>query len=135
MYTGPMPTQTDTEKDELKSVTERILASSSPKKLVVAGLGAGKTTLFRQLLDAAEGEPKENSFSPSSPTLKAISIEDLATCRMCSRFMDTVSICCAIVWPFETGFQQSFAAILVFATSYRKTGPFFVEERRRSLLG
>jgi superfamily I DNA/RNA helicase len=44
---------------ELESVIEAILASTSPKKLVVAGPGAGKTTLFRKLIDAAEGEPRQ----------------------------------------------------------------------------
>jgi hypothetical protein len=32
----------------------RVLASKSRKKLIVAGPGAGKTTIFRKLLDQAE---------------------------------------------------------------------------------
>ena len=40
---------------ELKAAVDRILASKSRKKLVVAGPGAGKTTLFRELLDQAAG--------------------------------------------------------------------------------
>lgn len=36
---------------ELNEAIDRILASESRKKLVVAGPGAGKTTLFRKLLD------------------------------------------------------------------------------------
>ncbi|HTM75277.1 MAG TPA: hypothetical protein VL198_18785 [Pseudolabrys sp.] len=40
---------------ELKKAIDRILASKARKKLVVAGPGAGKTTLFRQLLDSTAG--------------------------------------------------------------------------------
>lgn len=40
---------------ELREAVGRILASKSRKKLVVAGPGAGKTTLFRELLDQAAG--------------------------------------------------------------------------------
>ena len=43
---------------ELKAAVQRVLDSKSRKKLVVAGPRAGKTTLFRQLLEAAEGDPK-----------------------------------------------------------------------------
>ena len=35
---------------QLKAAVDKILASKSPKKLIVAGPGAGKTTLFKQLL-------------------------------------------------------------------------------------
>jgi sigma54-dependent transcription regulator len=45
----------DDVKRALDEAIERILASKSPKKLVVAGPGAGKTTLFRKLLDASAG--------------------------------------------------------------------------------
>src|SRR5262245_11934935 len=38
---------------ELSDAVARVLASQSRKKLVVAGPGAGKTTLFRKLLDQA----------------------------------------------------------------------------------
>jgi superfamily I DNA/RNA helicase len=44
---------------ELKEAVDRVIASRSRKKLVVAGPGAGKTTLFRKLLEAADGEPKQ----------------------------------------------------------------------------
>src|SRR6266446_5065304 len=43
----------DDVKRALDEAIERILASKSPKKLVVAGPGAGKTTLFRKLLDGS----------------------------------------------------------------------------------
>ena len=43
---------------ELKEAIERILQSPSRKKLVVAGPGTGKTTLFRALLEAASGDRK-----------------------------------------------------------------------------
>ena len=51
--------ETDDIKSELAAATEKILKSESPKKLVVAGPGAGKTFLFRRLLDAAKGDPTE----------------------------------------------------------------------------
>jgi superfamily I DNA/RNA helicase len=44
---------------ELNTAIDRILASGSRKKLVVAGPGAGKTTLFRKLLDIADGDSKK----------------------------------------------------------------------------
>jgi superfamily I DNA/RNA helicase len=44
---------------EAKQALDRILASKSRKKLVVAGPGAGKTYLFRKLLEIAEGEPNQ----------------------------------------------------------------------------
>lgn len=46
-------------KAELKAATEKILRSGSAKKLVVAGPGAGKTFLFKQLLAEAKGTSKE----------------------------------------------------------------------------
>ena len=45
------------EEAELKSAIERILSSPSRKKLVIAGPGTGKTTLFRQMLELDSGEP------------------------------------------------------------------------------
>jgi len=44
---------------ELAEAVERVLASNSPKKLIVAGPGAGKTTLFGKLLDQAPGAPDQ----------------------------------------------------------------------------
>ena len=41
--------------DELKEAVERVLRSTSRKKLVVAGPGAGKTTLFQKLLEGTGG--------------------------------------------------------------------------------
>lgn len=45
------------EEAELKSAIEAVLNSPSPKKLVIAGPGTGKTTLFKQMLKLATGEP------------------------------------------------------------------------------
>jgi superfamily I DNA/RNA helicase len=44
---------------ELEAAVDRVLASRSPKKLVVAGPGAGKTTLFGKLLDQSGGKPDD----------------------------------------------------------------------------
>lgn len=43
------------EEIELKAITDEILASNSPRKLVVGGPGTGKTFLFGKLLEAAPG--------------------------------------------------------------------------------
>ena len=47
-------------KAELKAATDRILASKSPRKLVVAGPGTGKTYLFRELLDSINSTPDQS---------------------------------------------------------------------------
>jgi superfamily I DNA/RNA helicase len=41
--------------DELQEAVDKVLRSTSRKKLVVAGPGAGKTTLFQKLLEGTEG--------------------------------------------------------------------------------
>lgn len=41
---------------ELAAATAKILDSKSPKKLIVAGPGAGKTTIFKRLLEGTEGD-------------------------------------------------------------------------------
>jgi len=43
------------EEDELEAAIERILKSTSRKKLVVAGPGTGKSSLFKQMLRLAGG--------------------------------------------------------------------------------
>ena len=43
---------------ELKKAVDRILQSDSRKKLIVAGPGTGKTTVFRQLLESTKGDNK-----------------------------------------------------------------------------
>ncbi len=40
---------------ELDEAIARVLASKARKKLVVAGPGAGKSTVFRKLLDGSAG--------------------------------------------------------------------------------
>src|SRR3989338_6513199 len=47
------------EEAELKSAIEAVLNSPSRKKLVIAGPGTGKTTLFKQMLELASGEPDQ----------------------------------------------------------------------------
>ncbi len=45
--------------EELGKALERILQSKSPKRLIVAGPGTGKTTLFRKLLESVGGDRKK----------------------------------------------------------------------------
>jgi hypothetical protein len=47
------------EEAELKATIEAVLSSHSAKKLVIAGPGTGKTTLFKQLLKRAPGKPDQ----------------------------------------------------------------------------
>jgi superfamily I DNA/RNA helicase len=56
---------------ELKEAVDRVLASKARKKLVVAGPGAGKTTLFRKLLDSAEGTADQRLVLTFINNLKA----------------------------------------------------------------
>jgi hypothetical protein len=45
--------------EELKNAVDRVISSASRKKLVVAGPGTGKTTLFRKLLESSKGEKSD----------------------------------------------------------------------------
>ncbi|MDA2917992.1 AAA family ATPase [Desulfobacterota bacterium AH_259_B03_O07] len=47
------------EEAELRAAIEAVLSSPSDKKLVIAGPGTGKTTLFEQLLELAPGHPDQ----------------------------------------------------------------------------
>lgn len=44
---------------ELDAAVKKVLESKSPKKLIVAGPGAGKTTLFQKLLDQTPGDARQ----------------------------------------------------------------------------
>jgi len=46
--------------EELRRAVNRILASGAPKKLIVAGPGTGKTTLFRKLLEQTRSGDRNN---------------------------------------------------------------------------
>lgn len=60
----------DQDKAELKAATDSVLASQSSKKLVVAGPGAGKTYLFKELLRASSGTPEQRLVLTFINTLK-----------------------------------------------------------------
>ncbi len=66
------------EEAELKAAVEKVLSSPSPKKLVIAGPGTGKTTLFRQMLELASGEPNRRIVLTFINTLKDDLADDLA---------------------------------------------------------
>ena len=51
-----LPATTDDYPEQLEKVLRLILDSESPKKLIVAGPGTGKTTLFRRILEIAAGD-------------------------------------------------------------------------------
>ena len=59
------------EADELQEAVEKVLRSTSRKKLVVAGPGAGKTTLFQKLLERTEGERDQRIVLTFINNLKA----------------------------------------------------------------
>lgn len=46
-----------TEEAELNAAIESVLKSKNSKKLVIAGPGTGKTTLFKKLLESESGNP------------------------------------------------------------------------------
>ena len=71
----------DVEK-QLKAAVDKILASTSQKKLIVAGPGAGKTTLFKELLWSTQGDEKSRLVLTFINNLKddlEQSLADLAT--------------------------------------------------------
>jgi len=45
--------------EELGKAVDRVISSTSRKKLVVAGPGTGKTTLFRKLLESSKGDKND----------------------------------------------------------------------------
>lgn len=62
---------------ELRAAIEAVLSSLSDKKLVIAGPGTGKTTLFRHLLERAPGEPDQRIVLTFINTLKNDLKDDL----------------------------------------------------------
>jgi superfamily I DNA/RNA helicase len=63
---------------ELKAAIEAVLNSPSRKKLVIAGPGTGKTTLFRQMLELASGRPERRIVLTFINNLKDDLKKDLA---------------------------------------------------------
>ena len=47
------------EEAELKAAFDAILLSTARKKLVIAGPGTGKTTLFKEILCRSPGDPDQ----------------------------------------------------------------------------
>jgi superfamily I DNA/RNA helicase len=81
-------TTTQGERDveaEFQAAIDRIVQSKSPRKLVVAGPGTGKTTLFRKLLESASGDSNSRLVLTFINNLKndlERSLSDLA--RVCT---------------------------------------------------
>jgi len=63
---------------ELKRSIDAVVGSPSPRKLVVAGPGTGKTTLFRKLLEASPGDTGSRLVLTFVNTLKDDLEDDLA---------------------------------------------------------
>jgi hypothetical protein len=63
---------------ELKAAIEAVLNSPSGKKLVIAGPGTGKTTLFRQMLELSSGQPERRIVLTFINNLKDDLRKDLA---------------------------------------------------------
>jgi superfamily I DNA/RNA helicase len=59
-----------TPEEELAAATEAVVASESTKRLVVAGPGAGKTFLFRRLLEEGDGDKDRRLVLTFINTLK-----------------------------------------------------------------
>ncbi len=66
------------EEAELKAAIEAVLRSPARKKLVIAGPGTGKTTLFKQMLQLAAGEPDQRIVLTFINSLKNDLEDDLA---------------------------------------------------------
>jgi superfamily I DNA/RNA helicase len=65
------------EEVELGAAIEAVLSSTSDKKLVIAGPGTGKTTLFKQMLKFAPGEPDQRIVLTFTNNLKDDLQDDL----------------------------------------------------------
>ncbi len=73
------------ETEELEQAVDRILRSTSAKKLIVAGPGAGKTFLFRKVLERTPGKSKSRLVLTFINELKddlERSLSDLASVYM-----------------------------------------------------
>ncbi len=66
------------EEAQLRDAISHIVGSLSPKKLVVAGPGTGKTSLFKSMLHAAKGEPSRHLVLTFINALKDILERDLS---------------------------------------------------------
>ena len=67
-----------TEEAELRAAIKRLLNSNSRRKLVVAGPGTGKTTLFKQMLELAGGGPHRRLVLTFINNLRDDLAEDLS---------------------------------------------------------
>ena len=97
------------EEAELKAAIDLVLSSPSRKKLVIAGPGTGKTTLFRQMLELDSGDPDRRIVLTFINNLKDDLEKDLAGL---ARVFTLHSYCLGLLYrnaalraPLSSGFR------------------------------
>jgi len=123
---------------ELREAVDRILASKSRRKLVVAGPGTGKTTLFKKLLDASAGDRDSRLVLTFINNLK-VDLE--RTLGMSARVLTLHGYCQSLLRRkpgLRAGLSENFRCVPEMASlikrdwEYLKEGPtpVFVQEMR-----
>jgi superfamily I DNA/RNA helicase len=127
------------EEGELKAAIAKVLSSPSRKKLVIAGPGTGKTTLFRQMLELASGDPDRRIVLTFINTLRNDLESDL---EGLARVFTLHSYCLGLLYAdsqirgeLSSGFRccPGLAGLIArdWKLIYNEAAPKFVEEMRK----